>query len=74
MSSFLSQHPFLVSLCAAQFAILSILATKYLNMSSPTLNAARRITRITMFKVPAVENQKKMVEQYNVLAREQQRV
>ncbi|KAK5660692.1 hypothetical protein OQA88_12056 [Cercophora sp. LCS_1] len=32
-----------------------------------------RVTRITMFKVPDEENQKKFVEAYNTLAKDQQR-
>jgi len=85
MSSF-TIHPYLWSLCAVQFGLLSILATKLLGesqnknpsieskMSTTPPTSSGQIRRITMFKIPEAENQQKLVDAYGLLAKEQQKV
>jgi len=82
-------HPLLWSLCVVQFGLLSVLATKFFGSSdsSPSKKEATpkmsgsvvateggKVRRITMFKVPDPENQKKFVDAYERLREEQQKV
>jgi hypothetical protein len=81
-------HPFLWSLCAVQFGVLSIFVTRKLlgqsqekkssypiaKMPTAPPMSSGQIRRITMFKIPEGKNQQKLVDAYGVLAKEQQKV